>query len=46
MDELLADIGLSLSAATRFKQWFTPVVGSHYRHLSKRLLKRLEVERR
>lgn len=40
IDELLRDIGLPLSALTRFKQWLMPTNPADYRVISRRLLER------
>jgi cation diffusion facilitator CzcD-associated flavoprotein CzcO len=44
IDELLKDIDLELARLTRLKQWFVPVIGPHFRKLTKRLLARHGIE--
>ncbi|HUH88382.1 MAG TPA: NAD(P)/FAD-dependent oxidoreductase [Pusillimonas sp.] len=44
IDEMLNEMGLNVSAATRFKQWLLPSNAKDYRSVSKALLKRLRAK--
>lgn len=40
IDEMLTDIGLDVSPATRLRQWVLPISPGAYRSIEKRLLAR------
>lgn len=46
IDEMLNEMGLNVSAATRFKQWLLPTNAKNYRSVTKALLKRHQARQR